>query len=115
MLRRGMPNVVVTRVPSSGPPKRSRSLDERLLARFPALYQRLAVITRRLSPGSRLRRALLRRASSSGWAAFNRRDVDLMLIRYAPDVEFDFSPGLRPLGWTGRIAGARRCSAGCAS
>ena len=34
-----------------------------------------------------MRRAGLRWGLLSGWAAFNRRDFELMLVRYAPDVE----------------------------
>jgi hypothetical protein len=42
----------------SGPPRRSRNLDERLMVRFQSEYRRLAAfLWRRLSPRSRLRRA----------------------------------------------------------
>ena len=54
---------------------------------FPGLWKRQARLFLGLSPRSRLRRALLRRAVVSGWAAFNRGDYELMLVRYAPDVE----------------------------
>ena len=77
------------------------------MVRFPGLYRRLAALAqRRLSdPGSRLRRALLRRANISGWAAFNRRDFELMLVRYAPEVEFEFDPGEQTLGLSGTFRG----------
>jgi ketosteroid isomerase-like protein len=102
-----MQDVVVTRVKCSGPPRRSRTLEERLMVRFPAQYRRLAALAlRRLpDPHSRLRRALLRRANISGWAAFNRRDFKLMLVRYGPEVEFEFDPGEQTLGLSGTFRG----------
>lgn len=76
------------------------------MVRFPTLYQRLsALLLRLLSPGSRLRRAILRRTFISGWAAFNRRDFKLMLVRYAPDVEFEFDPGQQELDLGGIFRG----------
>jgi uncharacterized protein len=41
---------------------------------------------------------LLRRAVVSGWAAGNRRDFKLMLVRYSPAVEFEFTTGQQTLG-----------------
>jgi ketosteroid isomerase-like protein len=94
-----MQDVVVTRVQYSGPPRRKRNLEERLIVRFPSLYRRLAALVfGRLSPGSRLRRALLRRALLSGWASFDRRDFELNLLFFAPDAEFEFPSGLQTLG-----------------
>jgi ketosteroid isomerase-like protein len=77
------------------------------MVRFPYLYRRLtALAQRRLpNPRSRLRRAILRRASISAYAAFNRRDFKLMLVRYAPDVEFEFDPGLQTLDLSGTFRG----------
>jgi ketosteroid isomerase-like protein len=101
-----MSNVVVTRVQCSGPPNRSRNLAERVMVRFPALYRRLAALAqRRLNPRSRLRRVILRGSNISGWAAFNRGDFELMLVRYAPDVEFEFDPGEQTLGLSGTFRG----------
>jgi ketosteroid isomerase-like protein len=101
-----MRDVVVTPMKYSGPPRRSRNLEERLIVRFPAIYRRqAALVFGLLSPRSRLRRALLRRALVSGWAAFYRRDFELMLARYAPNVEFEFNPGLQTLGLNGTFHG----------
>jgi ketosteroid isomerase-like protein len=101
-----MRDVVITEVQCSGPAGRSRNLEERLMVRFPTLYQRWsALFLRLLSPGSRLRRAILHRALISGWAAFNRRDFKLMLVRYAPDVEFEFDPGQQELDLGGIFRG----------
>ena len=88
------------------------------MVRFPSLYQRLAALVQRLfSPRSRLRRAILRRGLLSGWAAFSRRDFELTLVRYAPNLEVEFRPrhpdarGRRDLpGSSGDARGA--CGAG---
>jgi ketosteroid isomerase-like protein len=101
-----MRNVVVTRVQYDGPPRRSRNLEERLMVRFPSLYRRLAAaFWRLLSPRSRLRRAILRRGLLSGWAASSRRDFELVVVRYAPDVEVEFDPGIQTLGVGGTFRG----------
>jgi ketosteroid isomerase-like protein len=100
-----MRDVVITRVECSGPPKRKRNLEEQILALFPGLYRRLAPRAFRLSPRSRLRRALLRLTVVSGWAAWNRRDLKLMLVHYARDVEWEFSPGQQALGLGGTFSG----------
>ena len=73
--------------------------------RLPALYRRLVALGQGLDPHSRLRRAGLRWGLVSGWAAFNRRDFELMLVRYAPDVEFEFDPGEQTLGLGGTYRG----------
>jgi hypothetical protein len=93
-----MRDLVVTRVQHSGPLRRSRNLEERLLVRFPSLYRRLGTRFSRLSPRSRLRQALLHRAVVSGWAASSRRDFRLMLVRYAPEVVGEFDPALADFG-----------------
>jgi hypothetical protein len=101
-----MRDVVVTRVERSGPPRRERDLVERLMVRFPDAYRHLAAwVFLRLSPRSRVRRALLRRSLISAWDAFYRRDFELILVRYAPDVEYEFGPGLQTLGLGGVFRG----------
>lgn len=95
----GMPDVVVTHVSHSGPSRRSRNLEERLIVRFPGVYRALAaLVLRRLRPRSRLRRLLLRRAVLSGWASFDRRDFELNLVFFARDAEFEFPFGMQTLG-----------------
>lgn len=69
------------------------------MVRFPGAYRALAsLVLRRLSPRSRLRRLLLRRAVLSGWASFDRRDFELNLVFFAPDAEFEFPLGMQTLG-----------------
>jgi hypothetical protein len=41
----------------------------------------------------------------SGYAAFNRRDFKLMLVRYAPDVEIELEHSLHTLGLGGTYHG----------
>jgi hypothetical protein len=94
-------SAVVTPVSFGASPRRSRTFEERLMVRFPSLYGRFAALVLNLSPHSRLRRAFLRWAFVSAWAAFNRRDFKLMLVRYAPDVEMESDPGLQTLGFAG--------------
>ena len=71
-----------------------RTLDERILVRFPALFRVLASAWSRLPPRSRLRRALTSRISRQGCEAANRRDFELLLLSFDPDFEmrFDSSP-----------------------
>ena len=76
------------------------------MVRFPSLFRRLtALVFRLLSPRSRLRRALLRRAILSGWASFDRRDFELNFLFFAPDVEFEFPSGMQTLGLSGSYRG----------
>jgi ketosteroid isomerase-like protein len=103
-------DVAVTRVQHPGPPRRSRNLEERLMVRFPGAWRALAAWgLRQLNPRSRLRRAMLRRAVTSGWDAGIRGDYELMLVRYAPDVEIETDPDFEALdretfrGHEGRI------------
>jgi ketosteroid isomerase-like protein len=66
-----------------------RSFDERIFGRWPRAWAALSRASSRLPPRSRLRRAGLRRAALSGWSAWARGDLDLMLVRYAPDCQFE--------------------------
>jgi ketosteroid isomerase-like protein len=54
--------------------RRHRTLDERIIVRFPALTHRLLAAWAKLPRDSRLRRVLLVRAIRQGYAALNRRD-----------------------------------------
>jgi hypothetical protein len=77
---------------------------ERLTVAAPWLYRLTSRVVLRLLPvDSRLRRTLLRASFRSGYGAFNRRDFDLMLVRYTADREFVTSSGLRSLGESGSI------------
>jgi ketosteroid isomerase-like protein len=75
-----------------------RTLDERLFVRWPGAYAVFTRAVNRLPPRSRLRRALLRRAVLSGWATWARGDLDLNLLRFAPDCHTDTLPSLLAVG-----------------
>jgi ketosteroid isomerase-like protein len=93
---------------------RRRSLDERLFVRWPRAYVALARPTFLLPPDSRLRRGLLRRGVLSGWSAWSRGDIDLMLVRYARDCQFEAVTAFNVAGVRGSFrghAGVREWSA----
>jgi ketosteroid isomerase-like protein len=66
-----------------------RTLDERLMVRWPGAWAAFSRAVLALPPRSRLRRALLRRNALSGWGAWVRGDLDLCLVRFAPDYHYD--------------------------
>lgn len=78
---------VVTQVaPLSG--RRRRTIEERFLARWPALARLSARPVMRLPPRSRLRRAMIERRTRQLSEAFNRRDWDWALVLgYSPELE----------------------------
>jgi ketosteroid isomerase-like protein len=101
-----MPSVVATPIDYNGPPRFSRDFQERLAVRAPLLFRGVAVLVMRLlSPRSRLRRTLLRRQVASVYAAVNRRDFELLLLRYSPNVQVRFDPDFEPLGMGGTFRG----------
>jgi hypothetical protein len=65
-----------------------RTLDERILVRFPALARALLHRVRRLPPGSRLRRSLLVRLSGMAACAANRRDFDVLFLGFDPAIDY---------------------------
>jgi ketosteroid isomerase-like protein len=73
-----------------------RTLDERVFLRFPALFRLLANALTRLPLRSRLRRLMLARSLQRGYAAVNRRDFDVVLMRSDPGVEYRPSGDLMP-------------------
>jgi ketosteroid isomerase-like protein len=66
-----------------------RTLEERLMIRWPSAWVALSRALQRLPPRSRVRRVLLRRNALSGWGAWVRGDLDLCLVRFAPDWHYD--------------------------
>lgn len=77
---------------------RRRSLDERLRVRFPSVFRVLSEAGLRVSPHTRLRRLVLRRALVRVYAAANRRDFDLIRTTQDPErYEYRPSDDLRPL------------------
>lgn len=76
------------RTPLSLHDRSRRTLDQRLMVRFPRLFRVLAALVGRLSPRSRTRRMLVARSARLGMEAFNRRDLDVVLVAYHPQAEF---------------------------
>ena len=65
-----------------------RTLDQRLSLRFPRLVAAYARLIARLSPGSRLRQAFLRRGAQLSLEAYNRRDLDAVVIGWHRECEY---------------------------
>ena len=69
--------------------RRHRTLDERIVVRFPALSRLLGAAWARLPRHSRLRRAMLARRLRQAYAAANRRDFDFLLTGlFDPGIEY---------------------------
>ena len=73
-----------------------RTPDERFFVRFPALYRRQAAAFWRSAQRSRLRRAIVAYSFQRGYAALNRRDYEVTLMRSDPEVEYRPPRGLMP-------------------
>jgi hypothetical protein len=70
---------------------RPRTLDERVLVRFPALARPLGFVWSRLPPRSRLRRAMNARLMRQAQEAAVRRDFELLFLRFDPEIEFEMA------------------------
>jgi ketosteroid isomerase-like protein len=68
--------------------RRHRTVDERIFVRFPALARAFASIWSRLPKHSRLRRVILLRLVGQAASAANRRDFDVLLSGFDPDIEY---------------------------
>jgi ketosteroid isomerase-like protein len=73
------------------PEARPRTLDERVLVRFPALARPLGFVWSRLPPRSRLRRAMNARLMRQAQEAAIRRDFELLFLRFDPEIEFEMA------------------------
>jgi ketosteroid isomerase-like protein len=69
----------------------SRTLDQRLSLRFPRLAAANARLIGKLSPGSRLRQAAVWRSTRLVLEAYNRRDLDAVVVGWHS--EFEYHPG----------------------
>src|ERR1043166_61380 len=68
--------------------RQHRSLDERIVVRFPSLVPWLTAARMRLPRHSRLRRAMLVRLVRQGYASANRRDFEMTVTAYDPCYEY---------------------------
>jgi ketosteroid isomerase-like protein len=81
-------NVEIVRKPLRVRERSRRTLDQRLILRFPRLGAASLGLTLRLPPRSRLRQAVLWRAARLAVEAYNRRDMDAVGIAYHPEFEY---------------------------
>jgi ketosteroid isomerase-like protein len=65
-----------------------RAPDERFAVRFPRLAAVNALRISKLPPGSRIRQAALSRTARLSMQAYNRRDLDAVVIGWQPDFEY---------------------------
>jgi ketosteroid isomerase-like protein len=65
-----------------------RTLDQRLALRFPRLTARWLRLIGGLPPSSRVRRAFWVRAVRQMAEAYNRRDLDVVVAGYHPEIEY---------------------------
>lgn len=65
-----------------------RTLDQRLFLRFPRLAAPLLRLIGNRPPGSRLRQSALSRSVRLTAEAYNRRDLDAVVIGYHPEIEY---------------------------
>ena len=78
----------IVRKPLRARERSSRTLDQRLLLRFPGLAAASFRLIGKLPPRSRVRQAALWRAIQLAVEAYNRRDLDLVAIGFRPDLEY---------------------------
>jgi SnoaL-like domain len=70
-----------------------RTLEQRIAMRFPWFANLWLRLMARLSPGSRLRQALMLRGVQGVLEALNRGDLEVALLTYNREVEFQQPPG----------------------
>jgi ketosteroid isomerase-like protein len=78
----------IVRKPLRARERSSRTLDQRLLLRFPGLAAASFRLIGKLPPLSRVRQAALWRAIRLAVEAYNRRDLDAVAIGFRPDLEY---------------------------
>jgi ketosteroid isomerase-like protein len=81
-------NTKAVRTPLKKRHRSRRTLDQRLVLRFPRLGNASFRLITRLPPTSRVRRAALARAAELALEAFNRRDLAGVLLNTHPDFEY---------------------------
>jgi ketosteroid isomerase-like protein len=83
-----MPSDQIVRKPLRARERSNRTLDQRLSLRFPRLAAAYLRLIGKMPPGSRLRQATLWRGARLGVEAYNRRDLDAVVIGWHPDFEY---------------------------
>ena len=80
------------RTPLRGRKRSGRTLDQRLGLRFPGLAAVNLRLISRLPPSSALRRRALARVAELALDAFNRRDLEAVVIGVHPEFEYHPEP-----------------------
>jgi ketosteroid isomerase-like protein len=83
-----MPSERIVRRPLRVRERTRRTLDQRLLLRFPSLAAASFRLIGRLPPSSRLRQAALWRGIRIGLEAYNRRDLAVAAAGFHPELEY---------------------------
>ena len=78
----------IARMPLGVRPRVRRTLDQRLIVRFPSLAAASFGLVLKLPVGSRLRQAGVSRAVRLGLEAFNRQDLDVVAAGFHPELEY---------------------------
>jgi ketosteroid isomerase-like protein len=78
----------IVRQPLQSRKRLSRTLDERIALRFPALAAANARLISKLRPRSRFRQAAVLRAVTLSIEAYNRRDLEAVVATWDPDFEY---------------------------
>jgi ketosteroid isomerase-like protein len=81
-------NVDVVRKPLRARERSRRTLDERLSLRLPRLASAYLGWIGKRRPGSRLRQASLWRGARLGVEAYNRRDLEAVVVGWDPEFEY---------------------------
>jgi ketosteroid isomerase-like protein len=81
-------NVEVVRKPLRVAERSRRTLDQRLSLRFPRLAAASSRRIGKLPPSSRLRQAALSRGVRLALEAYNRRDLEAVVIGWHPEFEY---------------------------
>jgi hypothetical protein len=93
-----MARIFVSRVSYVTPPRTRRTVIEAAMVLAPWAYRVIGDLIMRALPPCRLRRAIVRAHTLSGWAAISRRDYKLTFVRYMRDVEYQVDGGFQMLG-----------------
>jgi ketosteroid isomerase-like protein len=81
-------NAEIVRKPLGVRERSRRTLDQRLSLRFPRLAAAFLHRILKLPPSSRLRQAALRRGVRLSLEAYNRRDLDAVVIGWSDEFEY---------------------------
>ena len=66
-----------------------RMPEEQLMVLWPGGWAALSRLVLRLPLSSRFRAAMVRRNALTGWGAWVRGDLDVVVVRFAPDYRYD--------------------------